>query len=86
MSEFNQKLCDERHQHLDKAKNLLFQKVEGLEKTINGNGRTGMAAKVDALWHWYQRQTATRAGLLDWVFRVAISIALGYIAVKVGLR
>lgn len=79
MSEYNSQLCDRLHEKLD-------EDVEALKKTVNGNGKTGVAAKVDTLWKWYEAQNKTRAGLLDWAFRAIITIGITYIAVKVGLK
>lgn len=83
---YNEQLCDERHKNIEVTEKAHDSRLRSLETSVNGNGKFGLVAKVDTLWHWYKSQTATQAGLLDWAFRVGISIILAYIAVKVGLK
>ena len=80
------KLCDERHKNIDETFVRAFDKMSILEKVVYGNGKDGLSGKVATLYAWYQKQTATQAGLLDWAFRVLIMIVLTFIAVKVGLK
>jgi len=62
------------------------KRTGNLEMIINGNGKLGMAAKVNLLYEWMLATKATKNGVLDWTFRMAISILLAFIAVKVGLK
>ena len=86
MSDFDQRLCDEKHKNANNERDVLFKRVLRVEQQLNGNGNTGLCSKVDALWTWYQRQSATQAGLLDWGFRVVIMLVLGYIATRIGIK
>jgi len=60
----------------------LEKKVDDLRVILLGNGKIGLVAKVQMLWEGKK----TRMGLLDWAFRTAIFILIGYIAMKVGLK
>ena len=60
----------------------LETKFDDLCVLLKGNGNLGFFAKVQIMWEGKK----TRMGLLDWCFRICIAIALGYIAMKVGLK
>lgn len=60
--------------------------VKDIKKVINGNGELGLAAKTQLLYQWMERADKSKNGLLDWCFRIAISLILAYIAHEVGLK
>ena len=61
-------------------------RLNAIEKRINGNGDLGIEAKARLSYEYIQKATASKNGLLDWVFRCVIMIVLAYIATKVGLK
>lgn len=75
MSGVDQKFCDER------AKNL-SGRIANLESTVYGNSKKGIKFMSETVWDWYQKQNLTRAGWIDWAFRLIIMIMLA----KLGLK
>ena len=67
---------------IDSIKNSLEQKIDDLRKLLLGNGKIGFFAKVQMLWEGKK----TRMGLIDWVFRISISVVLVAIYSKLGVK
>jgi len=67
---------------IDSIKNSLEQKIDDLRKLLLGNGKIGVFAKVQMLWEGKK----TRMGLIDWVFRISISVVLVAIYSKLGVK
>ena len=82
----DEKLCAERHKGVNARLDSHSTDIKNVEFILHGNGKDGLIAKVNAMYSWYQKKIATQAGLLDWAFRLMITIVLGYIATKVGLK
>ena len=64
----------------------ILKELADIKKLLMGNGEVGVAEMARRSFEWMQHQSKTKNGLLDWGFRVVISIILLFIAVKVGLR
>ena len=60
--------------------------VKTVMKLINGNGTLGFGEMARRSFEWMTVQKSTRNGMLDWLFRSLITIMLGFIAMKVGLK
>ena len=64
----------------------IIERLKHIETLLMGNGRVGIAEMSRRSFEYYQQHRASKNGLIDWGFRIAISIILGYIALKVGLK
>jgi len=64
----------------------IFEKIEGIEKLLLGNGKIGVAEMARRSFEYCENLKLSKQGLIDWVFRIVLSIIVGYIAVQVGLR
>ena len=74
-------LCNKEHDI-----NEIKEDVKKILKMFHGNGELGFTAKVHTLWENYNEKRKTNSGLMDWAFRGVITIIMGYIAVKIGLK
>ena len=72
-------------QIFDKLDNL-DEEIKSLKKLLMGNGKIGIAEMARRSFEYMQCQDRSKNGLLDWTFRIIISLVLGFIAVKVGLK
>ena len=61
-------------------------KLAHIEKLLMGNGVIGVAEMARRAFEHYQDFKRSKNGILDWSFRVVITIILGFIAMKVGLK
>jgi hypothetical protein len=62
------------------------RELQDIKKLLMGNGRIGIAEMARRSFEWMCLTKKNRNGLLDWAFRIGISIILTYIAVKVGVK
>lgn len=72
--------------HHDEVFGNVTKKLEHIEKLLMGNGIVGVAEMARRSFEYMQQCKKTKNGLLDWSFRVFITILVGFIAVKVGLK
>ena len=77
---------EERRRHSDIVLDSLVKKTEHIELLLMGNGKVGVAEMARRAFEWMQVSKATKSGLIDWAFRIGISILLGFIAVRVGVK
>jgi hypothetical protein len=61
-------------------------KLDHIEKLLMGNGKVGVAEMARRAFEYCQAHKQSKNGLLDWSFRIMITIILGFIAVQVGLK
>jgi hypothetical protein len=61
-------------------------KLQHIEKLLMGNGIVGVAEMARRAFEYCQAHKQSKNGLLDWSFRIMITIILGFIAVQVGLK
>lgn len=66
--------------------NDLITEVKSIKKLLMGNGVIGVAEMARRAYECTQEHNKAKNGLLDWAFRAMITILLGYIALKIGLR
>jgi len=79
-------MCQERHSHTEGLISDLRKDVVIMGHIMHGNGKLGMAGKVETLWTRHELMQRTTMGWVDWLFRFVVGALLSYIAVKVGLR
>ncbi len=60
--------------------------IKELKKIMLGNGVIGIAEMARRSFEYMQHCKNTKNGLLDWTFRAVITVMIGYIAIKIGLR
>lgn len=58
--------------------------VEDVKHLLNGNGKIGMAAKVELHEQYINDQKARNSDLFTTAYRALIGLAIAYIAYKVG--
>ena len=61
-------------------------KLSHIEKLLMGNGVVGVAEMARRAFEHCQELKRTKNGLVDWVFRIGITIILTYIATQVGIK
>lgn len=61
-------------------------RTANIEKTINGNGKMGLATKANLAYEHVINSDKTKNGRLDWLFRTVLGIFILFIAAKVGLK
>lgn len=76
----------ELNQRLQRDIELLTDKVIEIRRILVGNGKVGVAEMARRSFEHMNQLKATKNGLLDWTFRIAIMVLVGFIAVKVGLK
>ena len=64
----------------------IYKELKEIKVLLMGNGKIGIAEMARRAFEYYQRQSKTKNGLIDWTFRIVISMILTFIAVKVGFR
>ena len=70
----------------DEKLDRIESEVKSVKLLLIGNGKIGVAEMARRSFEWMLVQKATRNGIWDWTFRIAISILLGFVAIKVGLK
>lgn len=81
MPETVQHVCSKEHDIEEIKKG-----ISEIKKLLLGNGVIGVAEMSRRSFEWVEDFKKSRSGLLDWAFRACITIILGFIAVKVGLK
>lgn len=64
----------------------IHKDLRDIKILLMGNGKVGVAEMARRSFEHYQGQKKSTNGLIDWVFRIVISLILGFIALKVGLK
>ena len=64
----------------------IIESLKHIEKLLRGNGAIGVAEMARRAFDRTEEWRTSKNGLLDWGFRIGISILLGYIALQVGLK
>jgi len=64
----------------------IIERLKNIELLLKGNGKVGVAEMARRSFESWQKHKASKNGLIDWTFRIAISLILGYIALNVGLK
>ena len=82
----SEKMCKERVANLTDKVDEIKDEVMKIRILWTGNGKVGVGHKVFTMWEHYKTKTKSTQGLVDWGFRVCITILLTFIAVKVGLK
>ena len=77
---------EERRRHSDAVLDGLVKKIDHIETLLMGNGKVGVAEMSRRAFEYCQSHKASKNGLIDWAFRIGISLILGYIALQVGLK
>ena len=60
--------------------------IHEIKKILLGNGVVGVAEMARRAFEYMQHCKNTKNGWLDWTFRVFISVMIGYIAIKMGIK
>lgn len=71
--------------HTEKIKEI-GDDTKQILKLLNGNGTLGIVAKVENHDTYINGQIKNKTGIMTFAFRFVLSIAIGYIAVKLGLK
>ena len=64
----------------------IIERLKHIEYLLKGNGTVGVAEMARRAFEYCQLHKASKNGLIDWAFRIGISLILGYIALQVGLK
>lgn len=64
----------------------LRNKLTVLEKVLLGNGKMGIDDKVRTLWHEHTEKHSNMNKLINFTYRSAIAIGIGYIAMRLGIQ
>ena len=70
----------------DAELNEIKQDVKEIKCILLGNGSVGVAEMARRAFEHMITAKASKNGLMDWTFRILISILLGFVALRVGLR
>jgi len=75
---------------------LINQALTSLQKSVDQmnthilawetNGKIGYKDKINRMWEEHQTKKTSSQGLVDWAFRAIITILVGYVALKIGLK
>jgi len=80
----------ERHKiavtELKKDVDEIKQETREIKIILIGNGRLGVAEMARRSFEFMSSINTSKNGLMDWTFRIVISIILGFVAIKVGLK
>lgn len=60
--------------------------IHEIKKMMLGNGVVGVAEMARRSFEYMLFCKNTKNGLWDWTFRAVITVMIGYIAIKMGLR
>ena len=60
--------------------------IKEIKKLLLGNGVIGVAEMARRSYEYMLHCKATKNGLLDWAFRALITVIVGYIAFKIGMK
>lgn len=60
--------------------------VKSILKLLNGNGKIGFIAKCQMCYDWMLQAKTNKNSILMSLYRTALVLILGFIAVKVGLK
>jgi len=71
---------------MEKALEEMRKEVHEVKKLLMGNGKVGVAEMARRSFEWMAKCKASKNGLLDWAFRIGISIIVTYIAISVGVK
>ena len=64
----------------------MSKNIHEIKKMLLGNGVIGVAEMARRSFEYMLHCKNTKNGLLDWTFRAVITVMIGYIAIKIGLR
>ena len=60
--------------------------LKEIKKLLLGNGVVGVAEMARRSYEYMLHCKSTKNGLLDWAFRAVITLMIGYIALKAGIK
>ena len=60
--------------------------IKEVKALLMGNGKIGVAEMARRAFSHTEQMRASKNGLMDWTFRIGISILLTFVALKVGLK
>jgi len=69
----------------DKMDKMEYQ-LSNIKSLLMGNGKIGIAEMARRSFEYMIHCKKTKNGALDWAFRAIITIGIGYIAVRIGLK
>ena len=73
---------DELGKQMDEVK----WQLKNIKALLMGNGKVGIAEMARRGYEYMLLCKQTKNGLLDWSFRILITLLLGYVAVQIGLK
>ena len=60
--------------------------IKEVKALLMGNGSIGVAEMARRSFEHMNQLKASKNGLMDWTFRIGISILLTFVALRVGLK
>jgi len=75
-------LCKKHEEHMD----TISKDLQDIKKLLLGNGIMGVAEMARRAFEACTDCSKAKSGLWDWTFRAIITIMVGYVAVKVGIK
>ena len=81
------------NEKIDQDIKVCSAKLENIEKQVShirallmGNGVIGIAEMARRSFDYMLLCKKTKNGILDWTFRIIITILLSYVAIEIGLK
>lgn len=65
---------------------VIVNDLHEIKKLLLGNGVVGVAEMSRRAFETCMACNKARSGLWDWAFRAVITILIGYVAVKMGIK
>ncbi len=85
-TQVTERMCKERHTHLEgvvkELKEEMKEDMIKIKLLLSGNGKMGLAAKVETMWQDHQARRKTSQGWIDWTFRILILMLLSWLGLK----
>ena len=81
-SPVTERMCQERHQNLGTKVDEIKDEVLKIRILWTGNGKIGAGHQVRTLWDVHVQKKKSTQGWIDWAFRLAIVLMLGWLGLK----
>jgi len=78
----SEKLCEERVGNLTRIVEEVKDEVLKIRILWTGNGKIGAGHQVRTLWDVHVQEKKSTQGWIDWAFRLAIVLMLGWLRLK----
>jgi len=81
-SPVTERMCQERHAHLEKKVDEIKDEIYKIRLLWTGNGKIGAGFKIDTMWENHLKKQKSTQGWIDWGFRILILAMLSYLGLR----